>query len=139
MRRIRLPEDEKKAHEVFALYYTAAYSGKGPKNLKESKSLGRLQDDLDEISHEEKTGDGSDGARIPNDGVSTIDLEDDRFELLKERMFGAEIQWTPQASRRLTLASERLDEAEEIKPQKEGEENGDEDEPQDDGPEEAQE
>lgn len=114
MRVITLPADEKEAKGIFGIFHTAAFQGEGAKTHADSRNLGKLQDDLEAVSHDGET----DGVphRALNDGVTEIRLEDARWELLKGRIFGAGIQWHALAARRVAKAYDLVAEAAEEKP-----------------------
>ena len=53
MRVITLPSDRKEAERTFNLYYTACFGGEGAKDHAAGRKLGKLQDAIEAISHEE--------------------------------------------------------------------------------------
>lgn len=114
MRIIALPTDEKESKGIFGILHTAAFQGEGAKNHADSRNLGKLQDDLEAVSHD-ATVDGM-PLRALNDGVTEIRLEDARYELLKGRIFGANVQWHALAARRVARAYDVMAEAVEEKP-----------------------
>ena len=113
MKVIALPAEQGEAQNIFGIMRTAAFQGDGAKNHADSRNLGKLQDDLEAVSHDAET----DGVahRALNDGVTELRLEDARWELLKGRIFGANIAWHALAARRVAKAYDLVAEAVEEK------------------------
>ncbi len=87
------------------------------------RKLGKLRDALEAISHEEDVpedelpeGVESDTRWVLNKGVKKIELEDAHCDLLKSRIYGAEIGWLAGVTRRVSAAYDLVDEAEELEP-----------------------
>jgi hypothetical protein len=116
MRVIALPTDEAEARGIFGILHTACFQGEGPKEHAKARSLGKLQDVLEAVSHDgPPIADGM-TPRLLNDGVTEIRLEDAHYEVLKERIFGAGVPWLASASRRVTAAYDLVAAAVEEKP-----------------------
>ncbi len=123
MRVITLPSDREKAEKTFALYYTACFSGEGAKDMAAGRKLGKLQDVLEAIGHEEDVpedelpdGVEEDTRWVLNDDVTQIELEDAHCDLLKSRIYGSGITWTAAVTRKVGDAYDLIAEAEEVKP-----------------------
>ncbi len=123
MRVITLPSDRDEAEKMFGLYYTAAFGGEGAKDMAAGRKLGKLQDALEAVSHEEDVpedelpdGVEEDTRWVLNDDVTKITLDDAYCDLLKSRIYGANIQWTAGATRKVSDAYDLVEGAEEVKP-----------------------
>ena len=83
------------------------------------RTLGKLQDVLEDLTHKEEAVDanGNKGdVPVLNKGVKKVTLEDAHWELLKGRIFGADIGWMASAARRVSEAYDLLDSAETVTP-----------------------
>ncbi|MCR4340141.1 MAG: hypothetical protein NUW01_09695 [Gemmatimonadaceae bacterium] len=122
MRVITLPKDRDEAEQAFNLIYTAAFAGEGAKDMAAAKKLGKLQDALDAVSHDEpltKDEAGNTGEktkRVLDAKVKTITLDDAWCETLKTRFFGAGIQWTAGINRKVVEVLGIVESAEEVTP-----------------------
>ena len=123
MRVITLPSDREEAETTFNLYYTACFGGEGAKDMAAGRKLGKLQDALEAISHEEDVpedelpdGVEEDTRWVLNEDITRITLEDAHCDLLKGRIYGANIPWTANVTRKISAAYDLVDSAEEVKP-----------------------
>lgn len=119
MRVVTLPKDEKEARSLFGILNTAAFQGSAPKDHSQVRTLGKLQDVLEALTHKEEA-EGESGSKVDvpvlNKGVKKITFEDAHLDLLKSRIFGADIGWLAGAARRITEAYDLLDSAETVTP-----------------------
>lgn len=121
MRVVTFPKDEKEARGLFGILNTVATQGHGEKDHAKNRTLGKIHDLFEELSHmedaENEDGDGT-KTRVPvlNKGVKSITMDDAYVDLLKERVFGREIDWLPSASRRVTAVYDLLNSAESVSP-----------------------
>jgi hypothetical protein len=117
---IALPTDAKEAKGIFGIYHIAAAQGAGPRDRVESRTLEKLQAELEAVSHDGEPITNAKGEvmipRLLNDGVTEIRLEDARWEMLKKRIWGAGIDWLAGASGRVNAAEDLLIAAIEEKP-----------------------
>ena len=143
MRVITLPIDREEAEKTFNLYYTTCFGGEGAKDMASGRKLGKLQDALEAISHEEDVpedelpdGVEEDTRWVLNDDVTQVVLEDAHCDLLKSRIYGSGISWTAGVTRKVSDAYDLVEGAEEVKPGADSKPDSDE-EPDGDGQEEA--
>jgi hypothetical protein len=122
VRIITLPKDREEAESMFNLFYTAAFAGEGSENQAAARKLGKLQDALEDVSHEESlTSEEAEGTeektkRVLDEKCKKITLEDAHWSSLKDRFFGAGIKWHPSVSRKVIQAFDLVEGAEEKKP-----------------------
>lgn len=118
MRVIDLGDDRDAAKERFALYYSAAFGGKGADGPADTRKLAKVQDALEAVSHDEPVEGGGvkDSRRVLNEDVTEIRMDDAYCEFLKGRIFGAGITWAPAVARKVMAGFDELENAREEKP-----------------------
>ena len=122
---ITLPKEYEEAKKMFGIFYTAAFGGAGAKDASGARKLMKLQDELEAISTEEDVpgdelpqGVKEDTRFVLNKNVRRLKLEDDRWSLLKGRIYSEDIRWSAGVTRQVLAAFEAIEDAEEIKPVK---------------------
>ena len=125
VRIITLPGDYEEAKKMFGIFYSAAFGGTGAKDAAGARKLMKLQDELEAISTEEdvpedelRDGVKEDTRWVLNKRVKTLKLEDDRWSLLKSRIYSDDIRWAASVTRQVLAAFDALEDAEEINPAK---------------------
>ncbi len=128
MRVITLPKEYDDANKMFGVFYTATFGGAGAKDAASARKLMKLQDELEAISFEEDVpedelpkGVKEDTRWTLNKRVKTIKLEDDRWALLKSRIYSDDFKWAASVTREVLAAFDALEDAEEITPAKKAE------------------
>ncbi len=116
MRRIEFAEEYKEANRMFNLCHTAAFAGIPPKDMSAYRKLGKLQDALEGVSHDQPVPGSAEPARVLNDDLLGLELDDGPHDILKDRIFGAGIEWLPAVSRIVTSLYDLIDTAEVVKP-----------------------
>ncbi len=122
MRAIQLPSDRDEAEKIFGVYHTCCFAGNPTEDIGESRKLGKVQDILEDISHEEDVpkdelpeGVKKDTRRVLDEGITDIHLDDAYCDFLKSRIWGAGIAWIASATRRAVTAYDACDQAEDVK------------------------
>jgi hypothetical protein len=120
MRIINLGDDFEAAKQHFGTIRNTTILGLPPAGLEGFLNLSKAQNTLDAISIERQIAVEGHGAQIVRElkeGVTQIVLEDGPYELLKSRFFGAEIQWFPEAARRIVQTYKLFCDAKQVTPE----------------------